>query len=45
METLKFLENEAALGAKMGEKGVKEAFFQKSSWTIGGAQTSVLSPF
>ena len=29
----------------MGEKRVKNAFFQKSFWTIWEAQTSVFDPF
>ena len=29
----------------MGQKWVKNAFFQTSSWTIWGAQTGKMSPF
>ena len=39
------LEKWAVLGPKKAEKCVKNVFFQKLPWTIGGAQTSVLSPF
>ena len=33
------------LGPKMGQKWVKTAFFQNSSYTIWGAQTGEMSPF
>ena len=29
----------------MRQKWVKHVFFQKGFWTIGGAQTSEMSPF
>ena len=39
------LENGLFLGPKMGQKWVKNAFFQASSQTIWGAQTGEMSPF
>ena len=41
----KCLENGPLLGPKMGQKWVKNVFFQKRSWTIWDAQTNVFSPF
>ena len=41
----KCLENGLFWGPKMGQKWVKNAFFQTSSWTIWGAQTGKMSPF
>ena len=41
----KRLEKWVVLGPKVGQKWVKNAFFQKRSWTIWDARTSVFSPF
>ena len=41
----KCLENGLSLGPKMGQKWVKNAFFQTSSSTIWGAQTGEMSAF